>query len=417
VSAARQNVQRGLVKAQPWLLRHGDRVWAPLRRLRPVLKVGKAVVLTGHEDVRGVLERDDVFSVTYGAHMEEVTGPFILGWDDGPRYRAEVGALRAAVRPEDLGRLADLTRARAGRALAAGGPLDAVALADDVTGAGLDEYFGLPAVASLAKREDARAVFRAVFLDGDTPAVMAAGKRAAAGIVADVEDAMAAHRAGASPGEASPVCDASPGTALPSGETARHGASADTVLARLLAAGDLPDEAIPRNFLGLVAAWAASVPRAFALALDALLDLPAELARAREAAARGDDHAVGQLLLEGLRLQPQAPFLVRLAREPYVIAPGSAREHHVKPGDAVIGVTMSAMRDKLALDAPKALRDDRPDSDYLHFGAGIHSCFGEAISRTQFGVLGTALLREGDLRRAGPLRWGEAFPASLPLTR
>ena len=391
MSAVKQKVQRGLVKAQPWLLRNGDRVWAPLRRWRPVLKVGKAVVLTRHEDVRGVLERDDVFSVTYGEHMEAVTGPFILGWDDGPEYRAEAGALHAAVHPEDLGRVAALTRARSEEALASGRPLDAVALADEVTGAGLDVYFGLPAVAGVAKRDDARAVFRAVFLDGDTPAVMADGKRAAGGIVADVEAAMAALRASAT--------------------------SADTLLARLLAAGDLPDEAIPRNLLGLVAAWAASVPRAFSLALDALLDRPAELARVRAAAVRGDERAVAQLLLEGLRLQPQAPFLVRVAREPYVIAPGAPREHHVKPGDAVIAVTMSSMRDKLRLDAPKALRDDRPDADYLHFGAGIHACFGAQISRTQFGALGTALLRDGDLRRAGPLRWGEAFPASLPLRR
>ena len=95
-SPPRADGPRARPHAQPWLLRHGDVLFRPLRRVKPVLRIKKAVVLTRHADVRAVLERDDVFSVTYGEHMEAVTGPFILGWDDGPRYRHEVGALRDA---------------------------------------------------------------------------------------------------------------------------------------------------------------------------------------------------------------------------------------------------------------------------------------------------------------------------------
>lgn len=393
MSAGRQRVGRALVKAQPWLLRNGDRVWRPLRRFRPVLRIGKAVVLTRHEDVRQVLERDDVFSVTYGAHMEEVTGPFILGMDDGPQYRAESGALHAAVERGDLDRIAELTRARAREVLDGGGdaPLDAVALADEAVGACLDAYFGLPAISGAEDRERARDVFRAVFLDGDTPAVMDVGRAGAARIVGEIEREIARLRASADP--------------LP-----------DTVLGRLLAAGELADADIPRNLLGLIAAWTASVPRAFALGLDVLLDRE-DLDRAADAARRGAEDEVATLLVEALRLQPQAPFLTRKARGPMVVAPGAAREEHVRPGDVVIAVTMSAMRDRHVLDQPDALVLDRPASDVLHFGAGIHRCFGAAISETQFGALGTALLAAGDIQRAGPLRWGEAFPAGLPLRR
>ena len=66
MTAARQKLGRGLVKAQPWLLRSGDGVWRPLRRFRPVLRIGKAVILTRHEDVRQVLERDDALTSQTG---------------------------------------------------------------------------------------------------------------------------------------------------------------------------------------------------------------------------------------------------------------------------------------------------------------------------------------------------------------
>jgi cytochrome P450 len=394
MSAAPAWVGRGLTKAQPWLLRRGERVWRVLRRVRPVLRVGRAVVLTRHDDVRAVLERDDAFSVTYGERMERVTGPFILGWDDGPQYRAEVAALRAAVRPADLAGVAALTRERAAATLAAGGAHDVVVLADEAVGAGLDAYFGLPEVAGRAQREAARDVFRAVFLDGDTPEVMAAGQRGSAALVAAIEGAMSRARSG----------------------------GGDTVLARLLAAQDsggpsLPDDAIPRNLVGLVAAWAASVPRAFALAFDVLLDHPPELDRAAALAAAGDERAVGTLMLEALRLQPQAPFLVRACREEVVVAPGAAREQRIRPGDVVFAVTMSAMRDRHTLSAPEGLDPHRAHGDLLHFGAGIHRCFGAAISTAQFGALASTLLRDGrSVHRAGELAWGPAFPASLPVT-
>ena len=120
--------------------------------------------------------------------------------------------------------------------------------------------------------------------------------------------------------------------------------------------------------------------------------------------------------LEALRLQPQAPFLVRRARGSMVIAPGSPHEQHIAPGDVVVAVTQSAMRDRCVLDQPEALRPDRDPAEILHFGAGVHRCFGAAISVTQFGALGIALVQAGGVRRAGPLRWGPAFPQSLPLT-
>lgn len=379
MSGGRERLGRLMVDKQPWLLRNGDRLWKPLRRVKPVLRVQRAVILTRHADVRQVLERDDVFSVTYGEHMEAVTGPFILGWDDGPRYRHEVQALRQAVRREDLPLVADLSREVARRVVAA--EFDAVRLADEAVGACLDRYFGLPELSDAEHREAARDVFRAVFLDAETPETLARGRRSSARVVAAIEQAIARG----------------PG---------------DTVVGRLVAQGQLAPDRIAPNLVGLVAAWAASVPRAFALAFDVLLDRPAELDRAR---AITDEQRLAKLWLDALRIQPQAPFLLRKARAELVLAPGSPREHTVRPGDVVVAVTHSGMHDRTVLDGPERLTADRPIDDYLHFGAGIHRCFGAGISQAQFGALGAVALAAGPLARTGPLRWGAAYPAALPV--
>jgi cytochrome P450 len=60
-----------------------------LRRFFPILRLGKFVLVTRNDDVREVLERQDVFQTPYGLEMTEIAGGtnFILGMQDGPDYR------------------------------------------------------------------------------------------------------------------------------------------------------------------------------------------------------------------------------------------------------------------------------------------------------------------------------------------
>ena len=353
----RERMGRGLVRAQPWLLRNGDRSSRPLRRFRPVLRIGKAVVLTRHEDVRAVLERDDAFSVTYGEKMEQVTGPFILGWDDGPRYRAEAGALHAALRPGDLERLAALTREAAARALAAPAssrtpwrwPTRSPARAST-------RLFGLPEVASREQRDRARAVFRAVFLDGETPAVLEEGRRASAELVRGLEAAMRRVR--------------------------DDGEAEETLLGRLLAAQSdgsgtaLSDEAIPRNLVGLVAAWSASVPRAFSLAFDVLLTHPADLERA--AAPRPPATRMPSPDAAARRAAAAAPGAVPGPRA----AGARSSSRRAPPASTACGpATWSSRSRRRPCATATCSRPGRPAprparGEYLHFGAGCTAASG-----------------------------------------
>jgi cytochrome P450 len=64
------------------------------------------------------------------------------------------------------------------------------------------------------------------------------------------------------------------------------------------------------------------------------------------------------------------------------------------------------MFDPEVFPAPGQFRTDRA-AQYLHFGYGLHQCFGLAINRVQIPELAAALLRLPNVRRAEarPVRW------------
>ena len=76
------------------------------------------------------------------------------------------------------------------------------------------------------------------------------------------------------------------------------------------------------------------------------------------------------------------------------------------------------MFDRRAFATPSQVRTDRPASRYLHFGYGLHACFGRFISyQVQIPLMMKALLRQPNVRRApgaaGRLAWDGPFPNSL----
>jgi cytochrome P450 len=76
------------------------------------------------------------------------------------------------------------------------------------------------------------------------------------------------------------------------------------------------------------------------------------------------------------------------------------------------------MFDRRAFARPARIRTERPASRYLHFGYGLHSCFGRFIScEAQLPVMIKGLLKQSSLRRApgsaGRLVWDGPFPDSL----
>jgi cytochrome P450 len=362
--------------------------------------------VTRADDVREVLGDHAYFTVPmYEPKMAEITGPFILGLDDTELYRHDHKALRAVIRSDDLPRLADTTIVAARERLAsANGQIDVVSeFVDPVIDHVIADYFGTPGPDTATQLRWARALFEHIFLNVANNPVARDRALAAAGELRPYLDGLIARRR----------AEIESGAEVP-----------DDVLTRMLrqapAQGGLHDIAIRHNLIGLIAGWIPTVSKAFAAAIDELLRRPAELEGAQRAARDGDRDLVGAYLFEALRFRPQTWALLRICSADRTIAAGKRRATTMRAGSRVLVATQSAMFDGLHVAEPEEFRLDRPWESYLHFGHGLHACFGLQINRVHLPALATALLEGPKISRApgqdGRLEWSGPYPSKLQVS-
>jgi cytochrome P450 len=148
--------------------------------------------------------------------------------------------------------------------------------------------------------------------------------------------------------------------------------------------------------------------------VDELLRRPAVLAATRRAALAGDIDLVRRYAWELLRFRPNGPILKRHCRAATTVGAAGRR---IPAGSAVLVSTLSAMFDPAAFPEAGHVRPDRPADRYLHFGAGLHACFGQHINAVTVPELVAALVRLPGLRRssgaAGRLVYDGPFPDRL----
>jgi cytochrome P450 len=89
----------------------------------------------------------------------------------------------------------------------------------------------------------------------------------------------------------------------------------------------------------------------------------------------------------------------------------------IPAGTSVLAATQSAMFDERVVESSKEFRIDRPAYNYMHWGVGLHTCFGQYINQVQIPGILKPLLQRGNLRRAdgdaGTLKFAGPFPSSL----
>jgi cytochrome P450 len=380
--------------------------FAVLRRVRPILVVKDVAVVTRAADVRAVLADHEHFRVLYEPKMTAITGPFILGLEDGALYRHDEAALRAAVRAEDVPGIGEAMLAAAReRMAAADGAIDVVSeLADPSIYRVMSGYFGTWGPARVTQVRWARSLFQEIFINvADNPAVRERALGDAAGMREHLDAVIAARRWAIAAGQDVP----------------------DDVLGRLMRVpppDGLHDLAIRHNLIGLMVGWVPTVSTAFALAVEELLHREDELAGAQDAARAGDRDRVAEYVFEALRFRPQNWALLRRCTGPgaggWTVGAGTPRATRMPEGTTIYAATQSAMFDRDAVEAPGEFRRGRAPSAYMHFGHGLHTCFGEAINRVQLPALAMALLEhERPIRRtpgdAGKLRRRGPYPAGL----
>ena len=375
-----------------------------MRNHKPILSTPAVTVVALNEDVKEVLGDPDRFTAgLYGPKMEAVTGPFILGVDDTPLYHHDHAAMDRAVRPEDMPGLGDAMLGFSRELVAAAGDeIDVVTeLADPALVRAIDAYFGTPGPDAETQARWARDIFWELFINVNN---LAETRERALADAAEwrvhLDGLIDARKAALKAGEDVP----------------------DDVLTRLLRFQDegepnFFDISIRHNILGNIVGWIPTVSNSMARAVNVLLERGDELAAAQAAARAGDRELVGRYVWEALRFSPQNFALLRLVEEDQVIAAGTDRETEVKAGSTIYAATLSAMHDERAIDKPEEFRVDRPWSDYMLFGHGMHTCYGQQIVRSQLPAMMTALLEGRRIARAdgkaGKLKWEGPFPSGL----
>ena len=377
-------------------------VSALLRRFFPFLKIGKKLIVTRHKDVTEILRRDSDFTISQinGPNINDLNGKFILGMDC-PEYGGEAYLLRKAIHPEDPDKIFSMVNDSAeGIVNSAGdaGRIDAVAdLSRNVAVDIVDQYFGVPAPDGNRElmKEWMRTLFHGIFLNlSNKP---------------DIRNAALASYRGLSEYLTKLVAER------------KQSPARDDFIGRLIAMQDDPktrmdDNGVQRNVAGMIVGAVDTTSKTAALALDQILGRPHVLSAAQKAAETHDLRHLGHIIREALRFNPHNPIIIRYCTRDTAVGTG-AKTRNIKEGTTVYAVTLSAMFDKAAFPHPREFRADRYDANYLHFGYGLHSCFGQYINEISIPALLAPLFRLNGLRRAhgpaGKLVFDGPFPNHL----
>jgi cytochrome P450 len=381
-------------------IQHPEPLFALLRKVKPILIVKEFALVTRFEDVQEVLTRDQVFQVTYGEKMRVITGgnDFFLGMQDSPEYARDVAHMRSVIRREDIpGRIVPFVEKHATELVAAAGSeLDVVKrLSKTVPARWVGDYFGCVPASEEELAGWGSAIFQFLFTDlNNDPEVGKAAREAAAAARGWLDRTIAERKANPS--------------------------MRDDVLGRCLAlqsiqAPGMDDLSIRNNLLGLLTGAIPTTSKCCAQALDQLLDRPEALSGAHEAARANNDALLAEYVFEALRFNPNNPGVFRIAAEDYTVAKGSLRATVIRKGMTVLPATQSAMFDEHVVDNPNEFRIGRPAYLDMHFGYGLHTCFGQYVNRVQIPGILKPLLRKQRLRRAGELKYEGPFPSSLPV--
>jgi cytochrome P450/glutathione S-transferase len=423
-------------------------VFTLFRRVYPIFIFGKHAIVTRYDDVVEVLKRDRDFTISQvnAEKINTIDGPFILGMDASPEYDRENAVLHQAVHREDLPAIRQFVAQAAAELIEAARPrrrIDVVnGLARVVPVRLVAAYFGMPGPNDATMMRWMRDVFHFIFANlTNAPSVLEDALNSSAQLRRHMDAQIALrksllvkqNRKGVILDRLLAMQDESPsargnGTVLQIKEHTPSLTEAiedgnDDVLGRLLALQDstrpwLDDNAVRRNLGGVIVGAVDTTSKFVTLAMDELLRRPTALAEARAAALGGDIEAVRRYAWEAVRFNPHHPLQARFCPQETWVAAGQSRSKSIPAGSSVYAATLSAMFDPAVFTHPNEFNANR-NAEYLHFGYGMHACFGRYVNGVQIPELVAALLRLPNLRRAagsaGQILYDGPFPDRLVL--
>ena len=385
--------------ALAWVFNNLELVFSVLRWLKPTAVFKGQAFVTRFDDVTDVLHRDWVFQVPYAEKMHKVTDGenFFLGMENTPVYTRDVSNMRLAVRRDDIDtKVIPFVDRMCDEVLSSvNGPFDVVQTLTRVVPTRLiGEYFGTPGWNESEFTDAATAMFGYLFYPGDA--------------------AVETHALGEAKKTRDYLDEAIQARKVNRGH---H----DDILERCLEMQDaglpgMSDLDIRNNIIGLLIGAIPTTSKCAAITLDYLFSHPELLADAQRAARADDDALMKQYVQECIRLQPFAAGIQRICAEDYVVGKGSWRATKIPKGTVVLAATQSAMKDFRRIKQPSKFRLDRPAYSYMHFGVGLHTCFGEYINLAQIPAIVKAVLKKDGLTRLAPMASAGPFPTSLKIS-
>jgi cytochrome P450 len=410
-----QDLSKSLGRAREWVTLRFETLLAKptwlhralfkyLRTRRPILLVWRFAFVARYEDVCHVLADTEQFSVIYGPKVCKTTGPFVVGMGDTREYHDLRTLMNDATDPNDETAIRAIVEDRCDSLLqqaASTGHIDlAGGFARDVAATVAREYLGVRAPLDQIMSWT-RSIFREIFLDfGDDPS-MGSKAQLACFQLEDYLGGLIQQRS----------------SEIQNGEPTPGDFLSRLITLNLSLPKSLTLDGVYRIVAGTFVGSVDNISNSITNAFDYLLDHKGPMAEAHLAAANNDDRRLLGIMLEALRFYPQNPFLIRRCQKACILAPWTSRATLIPANTLVLAGTACAMFDAEKFPHPEEFRTDRTPSDYLHFGRGMHECFGAFIANAVIPATAKALLKRKRLRRVrgrdGRIRYDGAFSDHL----
>ncbi|MDX1489905.1 MAG: cytochrome P450 [Pseudohongiellaceae bacterium] len=386
-----------------WAKGHPGKILSALHKLRPVITIKNISIVTSFDAVKDVLSRDQDFNVTYDDKMRAITegAGFFLGWDDDSvKGASDRINMQLAFRRDDidiiikplLKKLAD----KHSPALKENKDL----VADFFTPIPAEfaiEYFGFSKIQPQWLHKVTAGLFDYIFIDiANTPQVTSRALEYAKELREALDNEIALGEAGG-----------------------------NTVLGRCLKLRDdnvpgFDDTNIRNNILGLLIGLVPTTAKSAAMAFDYATQSFEQAQATRQYFQSNDLDSAVSYTKELTRLNPINPGLFRkTSAEVELFSFGN--RHVIPKGNFVLASTYTAMRDSKFITKPLTVAPGRPNSNYLTYGVGLHSCFGRYINDLHVGSLLYYAYQASPLERCegseGDLIFEGAFPKSLKLSQ
>jgi cytochrome P450 len=382
-----------------------------LRRVKPVLIFGDKAIVSRHDDVIEILTRNTDFTIEQinAQKLDALYLHFFLGMDTSAEHDREFQLMQNIARREDMQVIRQMIREKSKECISKISNKGHIELVNDLSLVVpmhfMDKYLGVmdgsvdgPTMASWM-----RSLFHQSFLNLTDDKAVEQGATAVSLELKKYLEQLISRRK----------------EEISSGKNA-----VDTLLNRLLRLQQIPgnewitDDVIRRNISGLMIGAVDTTSKCVVHVIDELLRHPSELSAAVVAANADDIETVKQYCWEALRFNPHNQVIERYCLKDTTIGIPRGKPRKIKAGTIVFAAIMSAMLDEKVFLNPMQFDLNRK-TEYLHFGYGMHVCYGRYINAVTIPEIVAAALRLKNLRRAsgfkGMVEYEGAFPQSMML--